>query len=108
LIQRQATEIPPTSLYLIEWWPEGCYSGNGQTLNGGEETLGACVNTESLWDEAPPDSAAVRFLFPDDGRKYKWRIFGTNDCSEQLMEGDKDGCINVSKYQRVGAVIVYT
>lgn len=108
LLTRQATEIPPNSLYLIEWWPRGCGNGNGQSLSGHESTLAACVNTESLWDEAPPDSAAVRFLFPDDGRHFKWRLFGTNDCSQQIAAGDQDQCVNVPTVQKVGAVIVYT
>lgn len=108
---RQATEIPPNSLYLIEWWPDGCGNGNGQSLSGGETTLAACVNVNSLWDEAPPDNAAVRFLFPeDDPRTFKWRLFGTQDCSEQieLGEGNSGICINVPNVQKVGAVIVFT
>lgn len=107
---RQASEIPPNALYLIEWWPNGCGNGDGTQLTGAQETLAACVNTESLFDPAPADDAAIRFLFPDDGNTYKWKAFGTNDCSQQIAAGEtgQDGCFTVPKTKRVGAIIVYT
>lgn len=108
LSARQASEIPANSLYLIEWYPNGCGNGNGVTLNGYEETLAVCSKFNGLFDPNAPDQAAVRFLFPDDGRTFKWRLFGSNDCSTQIAEGSGGGCRTVPANQNVGAVIVYT
>ncbi|KAH8898665.1 hypothetical protein GQ53DRAFT_604467, partial [Thozetella sp. PMI_491] len=108
LSQRQASEIPPNSLYLIEYWPKGCGNGDGTPLTGAESTLAACVNVDSLFDETPTDKSSVRFLFPDDGRTFKWKLFGTNDCSQQIAQGQGGGCETVPIDQKIGAVIVYT
>ncbi|KAI1809061.1 hypothetical protein GGS20DRAFT_573734 [Poronia punctata] len=105
---RQATQIPPNVLYLIEWWPQGCGRGNGATLSGHDYTLATCQNLDAPAD--PADDAAVRFLFPDDGATYKWKVFGTSDCSQQIAMGEtgEDGCFTVPIGSKVGAVIVYT
>ncbi|POS72997.1 hypothetical protein DHEL01_v208612 [Diaporthe helianthi] len=36
---RQAIKIPKNSLYIVEWYPDGCRKGGGITLNGYEEVL---------------------------------------------------------------------
>lgn len=105
---RQASEIPPNSLYLVEWYPRGCGNGMGVTLNGGEETLAACTKFDGLYDPDEPDSAAIRFLFPDDGRTFKWQLFSTNTCATQIAEGEDAGCYSVPADTNVGAVIVFT
>lgn len=105
---RQADEIPPNSLYLVEWYPRGCGHGSGVSLNGGEETLAACTKFDGLYDPDAPDSAAVRFLFPDDGRTYKWQIFSTNTCETEIIAKEGPGCFSVPKDTNIGAVIVYT
>lgn len=105
---RQASEIPPNSLYLVEWYPNGCGQGSGVTLTGSEESLAACTKFDGLYDPDAPDSASIRFLFPDDGRTFKWRIFSTNTCDEQINVGQDSGCFNVPRDTNIGAVIVYT
>lgn len=107
LAARQAYEIPPNSLYLVEWYPAGCGNGNGKTLSGDEDRLASCVNLGGLVGDG--DKAAVRFLFPeDDDRVFKWKLFKSSDCSEQIAEGDTGGCFSVPKGEVAGAVIVYT
>ncbi|KAI1345857.1 hypothetical protein F5Y01DRAFT_308732 [Xylaria sp. FL0043] len=108
VLARQATVIPDNALYLIEWWPMGCGNGGGTTLTGSEDRLAVCVNTDSLFDETPTNDTSVRFLFPDDGETYRWKLFGTNNCSEQISQGEGGGCFTVPTSQRVGAIIVYT
>ncbi|KAK8087335.1 hypothetical protein PG994_002309 [Apiospora phragmitis] len=105
---RQASEIPPDTLYLIEWYPNGCGNGNGRSLTGYEEDLASCVKFDGLFDPSPTDSAAVRFLFPGDGRKYQWKLFSGNTCGDQIAQGEGDQCFSVPVNQNVGAVIVYT
>ncbi|KAF9870743.1 hypothetical protein CkaCkLH20_11845 [Colletotrichum karsti] len=105
---RQASEIPPNSLYLAEWYPNGCGNGNGVSLTGHESTLAVCSKFMGLSDPNAPSSASVRFLFPDDGRTFKWRLFSTNDCATQIYMGEGDGCFTVPSNQKVGAIIVYT
>jgi hypothetical protein len=105
---RQASEIPPNSLCLVEWYPRGCGQGSGVSLNGGEETLESCIKFDGLYDPDAPDTAAVRFYFPDDGRTFKWQIFSTNTCETEKNSGEGAGCFNVPKDTNVGAVIVLT
>ncbi|KFY35977.1 hypothetical protein V494_05430 [Pseudogymnoascus sp. VKM F-4513 (FW-928)] len=108
LATRQSTEIPPGFLYVAEWYPNGCGNGNGGTTYGDESTLAVC-RVFNVGDTGNPDSAAVRFLFPeDDDRVFKWRLFGSNDCSKQIHMGQGSGCFNVPKGTGVGAIIVYT
>lgn len=108
LSMRQNGEIPPNDLYLVEWFPRGCGHGDSEYLGGYEESLAVCTKFGGLYDPDAPDSAAVRFTFPDDGRTFKWRIFSTNTCSEQIKQGEGAGCFNVPKNTNIGAVIVYT
>ncbi|KAK2757434.1 hypothetical protein CKAH01_05691 [Colletotrichum kahawae] len=105
---RQASQIPPNSLYLVEWYPNGCGNGNGVSLTGHEETLAVCSKFNGLYDPNAADSASVRFLFPDDGRTFKWRLFSSNTCSTQIATGTGGGCFSVPSNQNVGAIIVYT
>ncbi|KAK8133563.1 hypothetical protein PG984_005575 [Apiospora sp. TS-2023a] len=108
LSTRQAMQIPPNDLYLIEWYPHGCGNGGGRTLSGYQETLAECVKFGGLFDVRPTDSASVRFLFPKDGKTYKWKLFGGNTCADEIAIGEGDQCFSVPANQRVGAVIVYT
>lgn len=108
LATRQSTEIPSNYLYLAEWYPNGCGNGDAATVYGVEETLAACTSID-ISDPTDPDSASVRFLFPeDDDREFKWKLFGTNDCREQTAAGVGGGCFNVPKGTGVGAIIIYT
>ncbi|KAK7921665.1 hypothetical protein PG985_009687 [Apiospora marii] len=109
LTSRQASEIPPNALYLIEWYPNGCGNGNGRSLSGYQESLAECVKFDGLFDPTPTDSAAIRFLFPEDGKEnYKWKLFDGNTCANQIAQGTGDQCFAVPANQKVGAVIVYT
>ncbi|KAK8128813.1 hypothetical protein PG984_009921 [Apiospora sp. TS-2023a] len=109
LALRQFDEIPPNSLYLIQWYPRGCGNGGDvEQLTGGEETLAACSKFNGLSDPDPAVAAAVNFMFPDDGRVFKWRLFSSNDCADQIAQGEGGQCFSVPVGQSVGAVIVYT
>lgn len=81
------------------------------TLNGAEEALGTCTKPGGAVPYGEkPTASSVRFLFPDDGRVYKWQVFGSEGCTgPELVRGNGTQCVDVPKKNaKFGGVIVFT
>ncbi|KAH8179294.1 hypothetical protein LIA77_00813 [Sarocladium implicatum] len=107
--QEPIPSIPDGYIYVAEWFPNGCGHGDKSFLYGAENSLASCSNFQDPLTAGEADTNSVRFTFPEnDDRNFQWKLFGSQDCSEQIAQGSGGGCFSVPIGQAVGAVIVYT
>jgi hypothetical protein len=75
--------IPSNYLYQVDSFIGSCGSGTPtSTFYGLQETLATCTSPSGFGDPGTdPDMATtVRFLFPDDGTTYHWKLFNGTTC----------------------------